>query len=278
MKLTVNEIVADLRRERGISSTEALAKELEPFAQKYGITISKSTLNDLENVQKNYGYKIFCALADFYKVSVDYLLGRSDDVRSPNPKVQELSQYTNLTENAIESLKYYSGDSCFHLVSHFLSVDAFYKAMEHICKYLEAQSVSKAVEKIGTFLINRISKLSLEETVSDETNALVSSFKEFCGKHTEHFHIHNDLEFFPSIAINLAMKNSDNYADFEHYCASHLFEEIVSDFNRRAKEMYDVSEIIQEFIDTLNADENIGSESKQIIANELREEATKWQA
>ena len=58
-----------LRKERGLSLT-ALADEL-------GITNQAVSL--LEKGKRSPSFEVLCALADFFGVSLDYLVGRSDD-------------------------------------------------------------------------------------------------------------------------------------------------------------------------------------------------------
>lgn len=50
------------------------------------------------------GSEILCKLADYYKVSTDYLLGRTD-ARSPDTSVRAVAESTGLSEEAILTLE-----------------------------------------------------------------------------------------------------------------------------------------------------------------------------
>ena len=61
--------IKDLRVEYGLKQKELAAK----------IHIAANTLSQFETCRANPGYDILIALADFFEVSVDYLLGRADE-------------------------------------------------------------------------------------------------------------------------------------------------------------------------------------------------------
>ena len=65
----LNERIKKLREEENISQTE-LAKE---------IGIAKNTLCQYEKNRANPSLEIILQIADYFNVSVDYLLGRADD-------------------------------------------------------------------------------------------------------------------------------------------------------------------------------------------------------
>lgn len=62
----------DLRQKRGLSQLK-LATELN---------MSQNTISRYETEERQAGYKELIAIADYFDVSIDYLLGRTD-----NPKV-----------------------------------------------------------------------------------------------------------------------------------------------------------------------------------------------
>ncbi len=96
-----------LRQEHDLSHV-ALAKQLE---EKYGISISRDSLMSYEISEEthskaaklpNMGMRVeylYC-LADFYGVSLDYLLGVSP-IRVVDPEVRSIHEYTGLSEEAI---------------------------------------------------------------------------------------------------------------------------------------------------------------------------------
>ena len=97
-----------LRREKKLSH-EKLSAVLKA---QYGISISRASLIDYENTDVQ-GVKAgaagkmsvdrIAALADFYGVSTDYLLGRGD-IRSRDESAKALMDYTDLSEPAIQAL------------------------------------------------------------------------------------------------------------------------------------------------------------------------------
>ena len=97
-----------LRREKKLSH-EKLSAVLKA---QYGISMSRASLIDYENTDVQ-GVKAgaagkmsvdrIAALADFYGVSTDYLLGRGD-IRSRDESAKALMDYTDLSEPAIQAL------------------------------------------------------------------------------------------------------------------------------------------------------------------------------
>lgn len=104
----------DLREERSLSH-DNLIKQLNA---KYGISVSRDSLMAYEISDEsrtkaskfpNMGMRVeylYC-LADFYGVSLDYLLGKTD-VRIPDCTVQSMCKYTGLSEYAVETLRYFN--------------------------------------------------------------------------------------------------------------------------------------------------------------------------
>ena len=77
-----------------------------------GVGISRQTIGQflLGNTQPD--TETLCKLADFFKVSTDYLLGRTD-VKSADTTLQDICKYTGLSEKAITLLSL-SKDSEFY--------------------------------------------------------------------------------------------------------------------------------------------------------------------
>ena len=120
------EVLADrlreLRKEKGLS-WDSLAETLKA---QYEIQIHRDTLKFYEakkghsKAGNNRAMKaeyLYC-LADFYGVSVDYLLGRTD-TRSPDADIKAVCEFTGLSEQAVTSLKAYSKQSV-SFISEFL--------------------------------------------------------------------------------------------------------------------------------------------------------------
>ena len=93
-RISVQERLKDLRVEQGLN--------LEELAQKTGI--SKSALGSYENDNDEYkeiNHGSLLKLADFYQVSVDYLLGLTNNRRYENTPIEEL----HLSDEVVELLK-----------------------------------------------------------------------------------------------------------------------------------------------------------------------------
>lgn len=101
MKLTTGEKINGLITEHSLTA-EKLAEEI---TKKYGIHISKGTMSDILNdVEKGYSYKYFVAIADYFNVSIDYLLGLSD-APTPDKDLQFICDSTGLSIKAVNQLK-----------------------------------------------------------------------------------------------------------------------------------------------------------------------------
>ena len=93
-RISVQERLKDLRVEQGLN--------LEELAQKTGI--SKSALGSYENDNDEYkeiNHGNLLKLADFYQVSVDYLLGLTNNRKYENTPIEEL----HLSDEVVELLK-----------------------------------------------------------------------------------------------------------------------------------------------------------------------------
>ena len=93
-RISVQERLKDLRVERGLN--------LEELAQETGI--SKSALGSYENDNDEYkeiNHGSLLKLADFYQVSVDYLLGLTNNRKYENTPIEEL----HLSDEVVELLK-----------------------------------------------------------------------------------------------------------------------------------------------------------------------------
>ena len=69
MSKTFPEILSELRRSRGLSQRQAAAE----------LNISQALLSHYENGAREPGLAFVCRACDYYGVSADYLLGRTDE-------------------------------------------------------------------------------------------------------------------------------------------------------------------------------------------------------
>lgn len=156
------EVLADrlreLRKEKGLS-WDSLAETLKA---QYEIQIHRDTLKFYEakkghsKAGNNRAMKaeyLYC-LADFYCVSVDYLLGRTD-TRSPDADIKAVCEFTGLSERAVTSLKAYSKKSV-SFISEFLEkAEITYIALRY-------ENLNSSMEKLHTYekIVSRIEKSS----------------------------------------------------------------------------------------------------------------------
>ncbi|MBR4111865.1 MAG: helix-turn-helix transcriptional regulator [Ruminiclostridium sp.] len=87
-------ILKDLRTEKGLSQDE--------FAKVLGI--SKGAVSYYETGQRVPDIVVLSAIADYFKVSTDYLLGRTE-IKSVDEDVQVACKVTGLSERTINSLQ-----------------------------------------------------------------------------------------------------------------------------------------------------------------------------
>lgn len=130
IELTTGERLETLIKENGMSADE-LAKQID---------ISKATISDLINdVDKNYGYKTFVKLANYFGVSADYLLGLSK-VKKPNVTIKKIQHYTGLSEKVID-------------IFHNLAINSDYELLNDIiiCQlnnFLESPTFKFLIDKL----------------------------------------------------------------------------------------------------------------------------------
>lgn len=83
----------NLRKEKGLTQKQ-LADELG---------VSRGTISFYEKAERTADIEFLVKAAEFFNVSVNYLLGKSK-VRSVNTSVDDICEYTGLSEEAIEKL------------------------------------------------------------------------------------------------------------------------------------------------------------------------------
>ena len=88
-----NERIKSLRQSKSITQSK-LAKEL---------SIAKTTLAAYEQGKSEPSINTILKLADFFNVSIDYLLGRTN-IKSPNVEISYMANYLGLSEKSIANL------------------------------------------------------------------------------------------------------------------------------------------------------------------------------
>lgn len=135
----------ELRNEKNVSQ-QTLADTLK---------VSKSTIGYWENGDSLPDAESLAMLADFYGISADYLLGRSD-VRSTEAGMKEICEATGLQEGAVEIL--------LELQGSMVSGD---ENSAHAAMILGAVNLltnyPMLLEEIGSYLLFRFDHFELEE-------------------------------------------------------------------------------------------------------------------
>mgnify|MGYP002511680539 FL=1 len=144
--ITIQERLKDLRTERHL--------KLEELAAVTGI--SKSALGSYENDElKEIGYKNLVTLADFYGVSVDYLLCRTENRKLSNVSLAEL----HLSDDMVELLK--SGNINNRLLCEIATNDKFVRLMTDTEIYIDGHAtarfrdINESLEEQRLALINQ---------------------------------------------------------------------------------------------------------------------------
>ena len=125
-RISVQERLKDLRVEKGL--------KLEELAEQVGL--SKSALGSYENDEdKEINHGSLLKLADFYQVTVDYLLGLSDNRAHENTPLAEL----HLTDEAVALLK--SGRVNNRLLCEIVAHDKFAELLADVEIYVDGDQV-----------------------------------------------------------------------------------------------------------------------------------------
>lgn len=97
---TTGERIADLIKNKNITYSE-----LTEYCNKNGVKCSNATISNICNdIDKGYSCKLFRCIADFFDVSVDYLLCRTENT-TKDEDLLFVCNYTGLSENIIKTLK-----------------------------------------------------------------------------------------------------------------------------------------------------------------------------
>ena len=127
-RLTIQERLKDLRKEKDIN--------LEKLEELTGI--SKSALGSYEaNDYKEINHGNLVTLADFYGVSVDYLLCRTENMKLPNVPLAEL----HLSDEMVELLK--SGYINNRLLCEIVTNDKFIRLMTDTEIYIDGHATAR---------------------------------------------------------------------------------------------------------------------------------------
>lgn len=127
-EVSISERLKDLRVEKKLN--------LEELAELTGI--SKSALGSYElDTPREMNHKNLIALADFYEVSVDYLLGRTENRNLPNAPLSEL----RLSDATVELLK--SGSINNRLLCELVTHEKFAELLADVEIYVDGLAASR---------------------------------------------------------------------------------------------------------------------------------------
>lgn len=179
MALSIQERIKDLRIEHKLT--------LEQLAEQTGL--SKSALGSYENDEfKDISHYALIKLADFYNVSVDYLLGRIETKNHPNTEINEL----HLNDAMIELLKNKKIDST--LLCELASHPGFVKLLADIKIYVDGIATMQ-IQNLNTWV--DVAREEIIKTYNPDKSD--STFYTLDSAHideNEYFsqRIHNDMD------------------------------------------------------------------------------------
>lgn len=158
--ITLSKRLKELRKEKGLSH-ERLYDELN---QKVGLQSLKDyEVTDLHhskfNSAKGMKAETLYNLADFYSVSTDYLLGRTQ-LKSPNPDYINLHELTGLTDNAMITLEQAKNDEyTLKAINAILGCDSFARMINNFANLLKVHEQNAEDNNKYRFELNAVSDM-----------------------------------------------------------------------------------------------------------------------
>ena len=169
--LTLQERLADLRNERGLTLSELAEKTQIPTT-----TLSTYENNDTKEIY--HGNLVI--LADFYGVSLDYLLGRTDIRRHEDTPIMDL----DLTDDAVDVLK--SGRINNRLLCEIITNGKFEELMADTEIYVDGNAagmfndIDLALEQIRSEIIEQTPEAAMDRTLKTLEAAQIKEEDFFC--------------------------------------------------------------------------------------------------
>ena len=100
IKLTIGERLKDER----VNNNLTIQQVCDKLKEKYNFKLSVGKLNEMESDEdKDFGYRAFVYLSKLYKVSTDYLLGRTE-AKTTDVFEREMCDYTGLSEKSLRKI------------------------------------------------------------------------------------------------------------------------------------------------------------------------------
>ena len=179
VKLTIPERLRDLRAERGTDLADVAA----------ATRLSASALSTYENDErKDISHRAVIALASYYGVTADYILGLTEIKNHPNAELHEL----RLDDNAMRLLK--SGEINNRLLCEIMAHDGFQRLMMDIVIYVD-RIASMQVATLNAAVDAARAKL-LAEQRPDKKDVYLRTLELAHIREDEYFShiVHDDLD------------------------------------------------------------------------------------
>lgn len=189
ISFVVGKRLKELREER-LLSHDKLKDQLK---EKYGISVSRDSLMAYEISDEtrakadklpNMGMRsetLYC-LADFYGVSLDYLLGKTD-IKSSDTDLRSVCEYTGLTEQAVKNIWSFCRSSCdadifsaARFISEILESPDLYKSMAFTFQAINATASKR---------YNALDIVKKKGKNSQEDQLLLSESEKFISEASE---------------------------------------------------------------------------------------------
>ena len=111
----------------------------EQAAIRFGV--SRQGFGNWLNGRTQPDYDALCKLAEYYNVSTDYLLGRTD-VKTPDTELKTVCEVTNLSESAVNRIIEFSSKKSYRAYTDLLSLFIENPNMEYFLNLLEGYITS----------------------------------------------------------------------------------------------------------------------------------------
>lgn len=156
-KIKTAEILSDLRHPKERQKPYSYAELSKKIFEKTGVHISHTQLCKYENNELSgkdndiMNIKNACAIANFYEVSLDYILGISE-AKTNDIDVKTICEKTGLSAECVNMLldneNVYRQTNCMDDLSYFLSDFSFVMIVVQLCRYrLLGRAIEDAVNK-----------------------------------------------------------------------------------------------------------------------------------
>lgn len=244
------------------------------------IGISRASLEFYEKGKRIPDADIICSLANYYKVSADYLLGRTD-IESVDIDIQRVKAYTGLSEKSINTLNEWSKKMPldeYAIVSDLIESNEFYEMAGYIFSYIKAKNAVLPVQKVTALYYSAISALGemMTEDSSQDMSEFIrsilvsyNSFFDSAMKYTEDFSV--DKHYDEPLKLEQAMDSLCTYRDLNIFRASKKYDRLVNDVCEKHNDPKAFHVFFNEFIENIQNSDSMDSDFKELIIPIIRE-------